>query len=203
MDDNNNNNNNNNNNLKNYLKHPNLKNYKKIFKSIKKLNTSSKFNNNDIYNNNNYFLMNDKDIFYCKVCKNTFPNSITHILTMMDKCPSIDKSTNSKKYIYIKTTLVTEYKTTTTIVKEKDLSTTTTYYYDDDDDSATRMYFITNYLLIKCPICLSMKENCVIQKCGHCICVDCLCGVLMSSSSNEKSFNCWICRQYSQQYLFT
>ena len=167
-----------NNNFIKYLQNSNVRNYKKYI-------LRGNINENNHINNR---FTNTTNLYKCKICKYTFPNKFIHTLTMMDKCPSIDRSKTSKKYICMKTHLIIEYKDT--IIKEDDLTTR----YDIEPYQLS--YFITNYLLVKCPICLNVKENCVIQKCGHCICQDCLCGILLTS--NDK---CWLCRQ-QQQYLF-
>ena len=61
------------------------------------------------------------------------------------------------------------------------------------EEEENKRYFITNCLFIKCPICITFKLNCIIQKCGHILCKDCF-------KTYIQTFNklqCWMCRQIS------
>ena len=103
---------------------------------------------------------------------------------MYNKCPSVIKSNNF-------TIVETLYETLNYNVKfstKPDLTIDFEILKDERDE----YYYITNCLIIKCPICLTFKPNCIIQCCGHCLCKNCLNTFL---EMNNSIFKCWLCRQ--------
>ena len=133
-------------------------------------------------NNNN----NDNDeMYYCDTCKISFVNNKLHNFIMNEKCPNIDKTNQS---FLVETIYDTEYKIQRVVKPNLDIE-----FRKIENDDDEKCLFITNYLLIECPICKTFKQNCIIQKCGHCLCKDCL--NYYMKTTHFKDFKCWICRQ--------
>ena len=108
---------------------------------------------------------------------------------MNNKCPSINK--NNQVFL-IETIYNAQFDIESVLEPNLDIK----YIINNNENLPS--FFITNYLLIKCPICLTFKRNTIIQKCGHCLCKDCLNNYLISNII----FKCWLCRQsYEKYYL--
>ena len=167
-------------NLENYhLRNPiNVKCYKNLFNNrIKSINKPLIFTQDifsDKTNNNNYF---------CSTCKLSFNNVKSHDFNMYNKCPSVIKQNN---FIVIETMYET-HNYNFKFLTDPGLDVELKIIKDERD----KYFYITNYLLIKCPICLTFKLNCIIQRCGHCLCKDCLNNFLKINTI----FKCWLCRQ--------
>ena len=114
-----------------------------------------------------------------------------HNFIMNDKCPNINKMNQS---ILIETIYETQYKTHR-IVKPN-LTVEFKKIEKDDDE---KCLFITNYLLVQCPVCYNFKKNSIIQKCGHCLCRDCLNYYVQTTKC--KDFSCCLCRQNENNFL--
>lgn len=134
--------------------------------------------------------------FRCNVCQMIFKNQSSHNFIMFTKCPNIDKE---KEINYMETISNKYYNYKVLINANLDEKI---IFTDEQQNS----YFITSTLIIKCPICLCFKPNCIIQKCGHCLCRECLKGYLVSCNNNNNNYNnernCWMCRQKSEDYIF-
>ena len=163
-----------------YLRHPDIKRYNNLFngktRKIKKTKKNLIFTL-DIFSDN------INNHYYCSTCKLCFSNVKSHDFNMYNKCPSVTKRNN---FIIIKTIYETHhhnFKFSTT----SDLDVELNILKDEKDKS----FYITNYLFIKCPICLTFKLNCIIQRCGHCLRKDCLNNFLKSNNT----FKCWLCRK--------
>ena len=200
---NNNNDNNNiniNNNIAIYLKkNCSLKSYKKLFKKKRKKikQISNNNNNKTIYSNLNMFLLDNNDkSYFCDTCKISFANNKLHNFIMNNKCPNISKMNQS---FVIETICDIEYKTQRIVKPNLDIE----FRKLENDNNDEKCLYITNYLLVKCPICLTFKPNCIIQKCGHCLCRECL--NYFIKTTHFKDFKCWICRQdnNNDNILFT
>ena len=133
-----------------------------------------------------FAIKNDKNKkYFCETCKISFDNDMTHDFIMNDKCPNINKI---NKLFLIETMYETQYKSQLIVKPNLEIE-----FKKLERDNDEKCFFITNYLLIKCPICLNFKQNCIIQKCGHCLCRDCL--NYFMQTTHFKDFKCWICRK--------
>ena len=113
---------------------------------------------------------------------------MTHNFIMSNKCPNT--TTTSTTTNLIETMIVEDYNIIETII-QPDLSVT----YKSTTEPQLKFIY-TNFLQIKCPICLGFKMNCVIQKCGHCLCRDCI-----NTFMVMNDYKCWICRNDSQDSI--
>ena len=184
------NNNNNNELILKYLnKEINLNNYYKTFKTDAKCR---RWNNNN--NNNGFFNFNKNNNnvkeFICKTCRINFKNEMTHDFIMINKCPNVATTTNTTNN-FKETIIITDYD-----VLEKTISQNLEISYKKSEQPRFQFVY-TNYLLVKCPICLEFKTNCVIQQCGHCLCRDCINAFIITNDYNK----CWICRTESQKSI--
>ena len=109
---------------------------------------------------------------------------------MYAKCPNIITTNDSH---IVETIYNTQYKTK--IIKNPDLD----IKIEQGKEEKDQCFFVTNYFQIKCPICLSFKENVLIQQCGHCLCKECL-NLYISNNEFGKTFQCFFCRQISYEY---
>ena len=105
---------------------------------------------------------------------------------MYNKCPNIIKKNN----LIIIETIHEIHNHNIKSITKPDLDVELKIIKDEKD----KHFYITNCLFIKCPICLTFKQNCIIQKCGHCLCKNCL-NVFLENTTIASEFRCWICRQ--------
>lgn len=174
--------------IKRYLtkeKNITLKKYNKIFKKRRK-KSNYEYDDTSLFSLNIYNSI-KSSLYSCKVCNFSFQNRAIHDLIMFNNsCPN----SSFKGQFLIETVydIYFEYQTNITA---------------DDLDTKVKLnkiknsYIITNHLIIKCPICLSFKKNCIIQKCGHCLCKNCL-NYYISQKMYTK---CWICREPKQENI--
>ena len=176
-----------------YLQHSNYQRYKKIFKkkTYKKKKLDEKHSSIftlDIFSDS-FNIPQNRYYFFCLTCKLYFNSYRSHNFIMFNKCPNILKQNNFfvLETIYENHYYEIKYETKPDLYVEMKIV---------ENNKKDKHFYITNLLFIKCPICLTFQPNCIIQKCGHCLCKGCLNSFLKNSSDSfNNKLTCWICRK--------
>ena len=186
-----------------YLEKPTLENYAAMMKnkSLKPRNIKrhKKLKKGMFYYKNNN-IETDDDVYFCDICNCTFYNIINHHNQMKGKCPNTPKNDNNLSAIITK--VIKDY----TIKRE--FNTNTLAYTSIISNQPSTITYMSNTLYMNCPICMEMKKVAYIHEtCGHCICQDCLLGLVKTNKrgggrdDDVMIIPCGICRSRAERRI--